>query len=201
MTETTGMTDLGPAALRMADLLDGVADGQLARPTPCEEYTLGDLADHVGGLALAFTAAAAKDRGEATARGGTGDAARLGPDWRTRTRERLAALAEAWRSPAAWEGTTRVGGVDLPGAVAGRVALGELVVHGWDVARASGQPFACDRPALDAALWFVSQSAGPGREAGRAGVFGPAVPVPRDAPPLDRLIALSGRAPSWSPPE
>jgi uncharacterized protein (TIGR03083 family) len=48
--------DLGPAAARLVDLLAGIKDDQLGAPTPCPDYTLGDLLDHVGSLALAFTA-------------------------------------------------------------------------------------------------------------------------------------------------
>ena len=127
--------DLEPATRRMSDLISGVPDELLDAPTPCPDYSLGDLVEHIGGLALAFTAAATKATGGATARGPSGDASRLGPDWRTRIPRDLAALADAWRDPAAWSGMTQAGGVDLPGEVAGVVALDELVVHGWDVAR------------------------------------------------------------------
>jgi uncharacterized protein (TIGR03083 family) len=57
------IVNLEPGAQRLADLVARVGDGELARPTPCPAYTLGDLIDHVGGLALAFTAAAKKDCG------------------------------------------------------------------------------------------------------------------------------------------
>jgi hypothetical protein len=46
-----------------------------------------------------------------------GDASKLDPDWRTSLSLRLKALAEAWRDPEAWTGTTRVGGSDQPGEV------------------------------------------------------------------------------------
>jgi uncharacterized protein (TIGR03083 family) len=59
----TTEVDLGPAALRLAELVARVTDDELAKPTPCPAYTLGDLIDHVGGLALAFTAAARKESG------------------------------------------------------------------------------------------------------------------------------------------
>jgi uncharacterized protein (TIGR03086 family) len=193
------VVDLEPATSRMADLIRGVSDELLGGPTPCPEYTLGDLLDHVAGLTLAFTAAASKDAVAIGAQGPSGDASRLGHDWRTRIPRDLAALAEAWRNPQAWSGTTRAGGVELPGEVAGLVALDELVVHGWDIARASGQPYDCDQPLLEAVHGFVEQFSGPDREAAREGLFGPVVKVPEDAPLLDRVIGLTGRDPSWSP--
>ncbi|MBA2325759.1 MAG: TIGR03086 family protein [Actinobacteria bacterium] len=191
--------DLEPAARRMADLVRGVPDELLDAATPCPEYTLGDLVDHVGGLALAFTAAATKAKDDASAQGPSGDASRLGDDWRTRIPRDLAALAEAWRDPGAWSGVTQAGGLELPGEVAGLVALDELVIHGWDVARARGQAYDCDPRSLDAVHGFVAQFSGPGQEAARAGLFGPVVEVPEDAPLLDRVIGLAGRDPGGTP--
>jgi len=192
--------DLEPATRRMADLICGVRDEQLDGPTPCPAYTLGDLLDHVGGLTLAFTAAAAKATGDLGSQGPSGDASRLGDDWRTRIPPDLAALAQAWRDPAAWGGTTRAGGLELPGEIAGLVVLDELVIHGWDVARASGQTYDCDPRLLDVVHRFVAQFSEPGHEAEREGLFGPVVKVPDDAPLLDHVIGLSGRDPAWSPP-
>ncbi|MGH8999494.1 MAG: TIGR03086 family metal-binding protein [Acidimicrobiia bacterium] len=193
------LVDLEPATTRMADLIRGVPDELLGGPTPCPAYTLGDLIDHVGGLTVAFTAAATKGGGEIGSEGPSGDAARLGDDWRSRIPHDLAGLAVAWRDPGAWGGMTRAGGVDLPGDVAGLVALDELVVHGWDVARASGQPYDCEDALLDAVLGFVTQFSGPGQDADRAGLFGPVVDVPEHASLLDRVLGLTGRDPSWSP--
>jgi uncharacterized protein (TIGR03086 family) len=193
------LVDLEPAARRLADLVAGVPDQLLDAPTPCPAYTLGDLVEHVGGAASAFTGAAVKDLGDATSQGPSGDASRLSDDWRTRIPRDLAALADAWRDPDAWIGMTKAGGVDLPGEVAGLVALDEIVVHGWDVARATGQPYDCDTPSLEAVNAFVSQFSEPGQEEARAGLFGPVVEVPDDAPLLDRVIGLTGRDPAWSP--
>jgi uncharacterized protein (TIGR03086 family) len=183
----------------MGDLVRGVPDELLDAPTPNPDYTLGDLLDHVGGAALAFAGAAAKDTGDATSQGPSGDATRLTDDWRTRIPRDLVALAEAWRDPDAWTGMTKAGGIELPGEVAGLVALDELVVHGWDVARATGQPYDCDPESLEAVHGFVAQFSEPGMEAEREGLFGPVVEVPDDAPLLDRVIGLTGRDPAWSP--
>jgi uncharacterized protein (TIGR03086 family) len=193
------LVDLEPAARRLGDLVGDIPDELLDAPTPCPAYTLGDLVDHVGGAALAFTGAATKDRGDATSQGPSGDASRLSDDWRTRIPRNLAALADAWRDPDAWTGMTKAGGVELPGEVAGLVALDELVVHGWDVARAMGQSYDCDAPSLEAVHAFVSQFSEPGQEEARAGLFGPVVGVPEDAPLVDRVIGLTGRDPAWSP--
>ncbi|MFF5262821.1 TIGR03086 family metal-binding protein [Actinomadura viridis] len=192
------MIDLTPATGRMAGLLATVTDEELGMPTPCERMTLGDLIDHVDGLSLAFTWAAAKDpRAAEPGQGPSADAARLGDDWRERLPRRLDALAEAWRDPAAWSGMTRAGGIDLPGEVAGLVALDELVVHGWDIARSLGRPYTCSAEETGACLEFVSQA--PEDPEPDSGLFGPPVRVPEDAPPLDRLIGRTGRDPHWKP--
>ncbi len=185
--------DLEPAARRMADLVAGVPDDALVRPTPCERYTVGDLLDHIGGAALAFAGAARKTPLEG---GPSGDAANLAPDWRTRIPRDLLALADAWHEADAWTGMTRAGGVDLPGDVAGVVALDELVIHGWDLARATSQPARYDGPDLEAVYGMVQQF----RSSGVEGLFGPPVPVPDDAPLLDRILGLAGRDPGWEPP-
>jgi uncharacterized protein (TIGR03086 family) len=94
---------------------------------------------------------------------------------------------------------TKAGGIDLPADVAGMVALNELVIHGWDVARANGQPFNCDTQTLEACLALLADRAEAGQEpGGDDDPFGPVVAVPADAPLLDRLIGLSGRNPSWT---
>jgi uncharacterized protein (TIGR03086 family) len=191
--------DLEPAARRLGELVRDIPDEMLDTPTPCPAYKLGDLVNHVGGASLAFTGAAAKDMGDATSRAPSGDASRLADDWRTRIPSDLTRLAEAWRDPTAWTGMTKAGGVELPGEVAGLVALDELVIHGWDVARATGQPYESDPATLEAVHGFVAQFSEPGMEAAREGLFGPPVDVPDDAPLLDRVVGLAGRDPTWTP--
>jgi uncharacterized protein (TIGR03086 family) len=187
------MTDLTSACQRTADLLATVTDEQLSAPTPCEKLRLRDLVAHVGGLALAFTAAGRKEFGELTDTPPV-EGAPLDDDWRSAYSARLAELAAAWRDPAAWEGMTRAGGVDFPAEVGGIVALTEVVVHGWDVAAATGQDYDVDPATMDAVLPHVDAIAAEGPT---EGLFGPAVSVADDAPALDRIIALSGRDPGW----
>ncbi len=190
------MLDLGPATRTLTTIVEGVRDDQLDEPTPCTDTSIGDLLDHVDGLSVAFTAAAAKAPLPPGHQGASADASKLGSDWRTRIPQRLAALAEAWRAEDAWTGTTHVGGQDLPSEVAGVVALDEVIVHGWDLAVASGQPYRGEPELVEAAFGFVCETVERNPQ-GVPGLFGPARPVADDAPPLDRLIATTGRDPSW----
>jgi uncharacterized protein (TIGR03086 family) len=189
--------DIGPATKTLGDLVAGTPEGALAGPTPCESYTLGDLLDHVDGLSRAFVAVAKKDLDNPLLAGAPGDAAHLATDWRERIPGNLSALADAWRDPEAWTGMTRAGGFDMPGEVGGVVALDEVVLHGWDVARATGQPFEVDEKLLERVHEFVGQFAS---SDGASGLFGPIVDVPDDAPLLDRVLGLAGRDPAWTPP-
>ena len=187
--------DLSAAAAALAELIRNVSDDQLTGPTPCPEYSVGDLVDHVGGFAMAFTWAANKEAPPAGAQGPSGDASRLTDDWRRRIPADLAKLAAAWKQPEAWTGMTQAGGVDLPGEIAGVVALDELVIHGWDVA-------ARDRPVLRrrCAIARRGRRLCPGlRARWNAGEF--SVPVCR-CPTLHRCsigsIGMAGRDPNWS---
>src|SRR2546427_769907 len=105
---TMSIVDLGPAAQRLADLVARVGDDELGKPTPCPAYTLGDLIEHVGGLALAFTAAANKERSQYVEQNPPGDAARLGGDWRGRDPPGLSGRGGGPRGAGAGGRATRV---------------------------------------------------------------------------------------------
>ena len=193
------MHDLGPAAHEVARLVHGVRDDQLGNPTPCPRYALGDLLQHVRGLAEAFTLAARKEQPP----GGSkpppqGDATLLPDDWRGETAVWLDRLVDAWSDPAAWEGTTWIAGFEAPSSAVGITAANELVAHGWDVARASGQQLVLEDAALAPSREFVAMMSGPGSEQARGDAFGPALPVPVGASGLDEVIAGNGRDPAWS---
>ncbi|MGX1853259.1 TIGR03086 family metal-binding protein [Streptomyces sp. NPDC055299] len=198
----TEMIDFAAQARLVARLAEDTDEALLDAPTPCEDYAVRHLLGHLVGLAGAFQDVARKNLGPMTGTSpGSGPRADVAPGWRAELDRNLSGMTEAWRDPQAWEGETQAGGVTLPGAVAGRVALNELVLHGWDLARATGQEYAPGRADLDVCHALLSAWAGDGGavEAGE-GPFGAVVPVPEDAPLLDRVVALSGRRPDWAPP-
>lgn len=198
------MLDLEPAAREVARLLDGVTDDQLADPTPCADTPVAGLLDHLMGLSLAFTWAAQKSTPPPGAGGGPRpgpeSAEHLDPDWREVLPQRLTKLVQAWRDPKAWDGTASAGGITLPAEIMGTAALDELVLHGWDLARATHQTFTCDPASTAAVLRFTSASALPEQAAVREGLFGPVVEVPENAPDFDRALGFAGRDPNWTPP-
>jgi uncharacterized protein (TIGR03086 family) len=187
--------DLTPATDQLAALVAGVPDDALAGPTPCPAMTVGDLLDHIAGLSLAFTLAATKGPLPDGPIVASADAAVLPSDWRSLIPARLGDLAAAWTAPGAWEGMTMAGPVEMPADQAALVALDEVVVHGWDLARATGQPFAPDPALLEAVHGFVAQFG----DERPPGLFGPIVPVADDAPLVDRVVGLTGRDPGWAP--
>lgn len=188
--------DLGPTAAVVGRLLSDVDDRQLGDPTPCPAWTVADLADHVGRVAMAFAAAADKRRVVGVS-AGQADGARLEPGWRARISADLATLVEAWQAAPAWEGVTRIGAVELPADVAGQVCLNELLVHGWDLARATWHDFPADERSVAAVQRFVTPLAVMDVEG--AGAFAAGVAVPDDADDLTRVLAHNGRSSAWAP--
>ncbi len=200
---TTDRLDLHPAAEEVARLVAGVRDDQLGGTTPCPDYPVAGMLDHLMGLCIAFTHAARKEPMPADGGGESGPGAatadRLDPAWRDQLPVRLQALADAWDDPAAWEGEATAGGVTMPAGAMGAVALDEVAVHGWDLARATGQDYRLDDATVQAVLAFTTESATPENAPMRAGIFGPVVEVPFEAPSWDRAIGLAGRDPGWRP--
>ena len=196
MTDTP--LDLGPQTRIVARLDEGVTDAQLADATPCPRYAVRHLLGHLLGLSVAFRDAGRKDLGATTDTAPQDALPDVGPAWRAELSKALDELAEAWRDPAAWTGMTRAGGIDMPGEVTAAVALDELVIHGWDLARATGQPYTPDPAALESAHAFLRAAAEEGDRG--EGIFGPVIPVPADAPLLDLALGLSGRDPRWIRP-
>jgi len=186
----TTLLDLAPAVAEVSRTVAGVRDDQLADPTPCAGTPVAALLDHLHGLAVGLRLAAEKQPTGAP----VASADALPGDWRTRIPRELEELAAAWRDPAAWEGASEAGGVPLPAAAAGLVTLNEVLVHGWDLAVATGQPYRPDPVAAQACLDHVRDFTAAAPDA-RDTIYGPVVPVPEDAPVFDRLLGLTGRDP------
>jgi len=102
------------------------------------------------------------------------------------------ALGKAWDDPAAWEGIGNVPDSDLSNTTWGKITLTELVVHGWDIATATGQPFDLPEQTLQACFDHVAVFV---PNAPLPDLWGPPAEVPPDASLLDRIVAITGRVP------
>jgi uncharacterized protein (TIGR03086 family) len=188
----TAVIDLTPACDRMVELIAAVDDAQLTLPTPCAEYSVADLIDHVAQVARGATALA---RGEEEGMNlpGTGpDATHPDLGWRDRITVHLRELGEAWQDPAAWEGIGDDAPLGMSNEIWGRIAFTEVVVHGWDLAVAIDQPFELPEATLQACWDHVAEFV---PQAPLPDLWGPPVAVDGDAPLLDRIVALTGRTP------
>jgi uncharacterized protein (TIGR03086 family) len=182
------MHDLVPATRELAGVAAQVGDADLDRPTPCGEWTVRDLLGHLLAFATHFAGVARHAAGEAG--GPPGD---LPDDWRAAFDARLADLAAAWAEPDAWEGEGSAGGLTMPNAQLGIVAVEELVLHGWDLAQAVGAAFRVRDEDLAVVAEFVAGFEHADQEA-RTGLYGPVVDAP-DRQGFDRVLALAGRDP------
>ena len=161
-------------------------------PTPCRDFTVGDLIDHVDQVSRGATALARSDIAAVIDAGaGAGDVTRDSA-WRDMVANDVRALDPAWDDPAAWQGDGTVPGSDLSNEMWAKIALTELVVHGWDIAQATGQPFDLPQPTLQACLDHVTEFV---PNAPAPGLWGPPVEVAPDARLLDRIVAITGRTP------
>lgn len=175
------------AGERTGAVVRGVSDAQLTEPTPCSEYDVRALLNHLFHVVVGFQALAAKSTADFTT---TPDY--VAGDWRARFGEETARLAAAWAAPDALEGVSQ--GMNMPQRTVAHMVLGDITIHGWDLARATHQEYEPDAVAVAELAPAFAALAPQARE---MGMFGEAVPVPPGASPLETMIAGTGRDPGW----
>ncbi|MBA4864491.1 TIGR03086 family protein [Streptomyces sp. PSKA54] len=186
---------LGVAAERAVPVVRAIPDDQLTAPTPCADYDVRELVDHLFHVVVQFQALAAKKPADFSS---TPDHVGAGPDWRERFAEETERLVAAWSATGAEEGTT--GAMGLPARTVGCMVLLDLTVHAWDLARATGQEYRAD-PAATGVLHALGEAVAElAPTARKMGVFADPVPVPEEASDFERLLGDTGRDPSWSRP-
>lgn len=182
---------MAAAAAPLLRIAAAITPADLDRRTPCADYDVAALVNHLLYWAPGLAAAGRREQAPPMAESLPRDAA-LTETLRTRVDE----IVAAWSEPRAWHGTAEFAGAVLPAPMLGGMVVGELVVHGWDLGRALGIDACWDDELLSFLLEQVSATAEQGRE---MGAYGPAVPIPDCAPTLDRILATTGRVPHWHP--
>jgi uncharacterized protein (TIGR03086 family) len=166
--------------------VDGVTTADLAKATPCAEFDVRALLNHmIGGLGMLTTAASG---GKAAIPEGDQFASDPGASYR----ERREALLGALRSPGALEHEWEMPFGNVAGQMMASIAFMEHLTHGWDVAKATGQDVAMPTELVAQCMELVTPMDAMLRT---PGVCGPAVAIDESAPLEDRFVAFMGRTP------
>ncbi|WP_228122431.1 TIGR03086 family metal-binding protein [Saccharothrix syringae] len=121
------------------EVVSGIGPDQLTAPTPCTDFDVRRLVNHLLFWGPSLEGAARKQAVPPPA-GAESDLDLTAGDWAADLTAQLDRTADAWGEPGAWTGTTHMGGpTEMPAEVVGGMVLGEIVVHTWDLARATGQ--------------------------------------------------------------
>ncbi len=186
--------DVAVAAIRGAD------PARFDDPTPCTEFTVRKLLHHLAfGLLLAELAAERKGMDPSWTSFDEAPYLIGAPEteWAALAAAQGAAAARAWADPAAWEGDTTFAGSTMPAPAVGSMMTSEFVLHGWDLATATGRSVVVSDGLAATALEGVQAIAQMGRD---GGWYGEEVALPADASTLDRALAASGRDRRWVGP-
>ena len=177
-----------------ADLIGGIRPDQASLPTPCAEWDVRALVRHLVRQDLRNFVIAAK--GENADWGAPTD--ELGDDWAGDFREGARELIETWRNADLERPVPMPGGRTAPLRSRADHQITELAVHGWDLARATGQNRELAPELAEHALAWARGMLRP-EFRGPDKAFGMEVRVDDDAPVYDRLAGWFGRDPSWRP--
>jgi uncharacterized protein (TIGR03086 family) len=179
------------------DVVCQAGPADLGRPTPCADWTLGELLTHMTAEHHGWVAAAAGDGGDLSRW-------QAGPPGADPVREYAAAAARvlaAFGADGVLEREFALAELSpslrFPAAQAISFHFIDYVVHGWDVARSLGVGYELEPDLLAAALPVAK--AVPDGELRKAGAvpFAPGISVPADLSVMDQIVALLGRSPTW----
>ena len=184
---------LDAATDEFARLLDVVVDADWARSTPCDEWDVGALVDHVIGAARIYTALLhRRSFADALKAGDATEAA--GSNRRQSFRSDVSQLRDAFGAPDVWTTVCDVPGGSVTGAGLATVRIFDVTVHCWDLARSIGEPEIFPESIVSHAWTYARRHYGEAEadRASRQAERG------NDAPSLlAALLALTGRSPDW----
>jgi uncharacterized protein (TIGR03086 family) len=173
-------------------VVDGIEPAQLGLPTPCSDWDVRALLNHITGGAEMF-AVCVEDGSISDERLGEligGD--NLGGDYKGAFDGAAKHAMVAFDAPGAAEKIVKLPFGEMPAGVAMQFAIFDVTVHAWDLAKATGQDTALDAEVLGTALEVGHQMIGSEM---RGVLFGEEVATAADAPVQDRLAAFAGRRP------
>ena len=171
------LDELGPV---LGGVVSTITPEQLDNATPCANFTVRGVLDHMIGGATAFAAAF---RGQEPTEADTSDVlAGFGPA--------LTNLVDAITSPGALDRTVKAPFGEVPGETFARFVVLDGLVHGWDIATATGESYTPSDALVADVQAFADDAIDPLRD---GDTFADATEVPPSATPIERLVAFTGR--------
>lgn len=183
------ITLLRSVLTKTADLVDAVPAAAWDRPTPCPDYDVRTLLGHIVGWSEVFATAAEGEVPDQDPNACDG-----GPDSAGRFRSASDRMIAAWSSLGVDRTVQLSPGREMPASMLVTMTAIEYLTHGWDLARGAGLPVPYSDDEAEETLRRSQQTLKP-EFRGEGKGFGEIVPVPADAPALDRFIAFVGRQP------
>ncbi|WP_082964491.1 TIGR03086 family metal-binding protein [Mycobacterium sp. E796] len=184
------------------DVVAGVTRDDLSRPTPCAGWDLLDLLAHMTAQHRGFAAAARGHGDSATVWAADGVVEAVAGDPGGTYAAAAADVLDAFAADGVLDASFSLPdfgpGAAFPGAIAIGFHFVDYVVHGWDVARSIGAPFALPDDVVAAVLPLVFVIPDGEYRTTVGAPFGPAVTAPDGASDLDRILGHLGRSPAWN---
>jgi uncharacterized protein (TIGR03086 family) len=173
-------------------VVDGIEPAQLSKPTPCSEWDVRALLNHVTGGATMFA--------ECVENGSISDDRlielitddQLGDDYKKSFDAAATHAVNAFGAPGAAEKVVKLPFGEMPAGVALQFAIFDVTVHALDLAKATGQSTELDPEVLETALAIGQHGVTPEMRSG--GQFGAEIVVAESSPLGDRVLAFAGRA-------
>ena len=168
----------------VAALIGSIRPDQWSAPTPCVQWDVRRVVEHLVGMNLVFAAMLAGERPPQR-----GDSV-LPDDLAQAFNESAALLLDTFAAPGALDRTYISPLGSATGSERLQIRLYDLLAHGWDLAVATGQAATLPEDAAENALTFAREQL---KADARVGRFEPPQPVSDGAPAIERLVAFLGR--------
>lgn len=184
-TSPPSVEQLGSALGDVGRLVAGIRHDQWTAPTPCTDWNVHDLVNHLVGMNLVFATLLSD---QTPPKRGVD---RLGSDPLGAYHDSSGAVQQAFEQPGVLKRAYHGPLGSATGAERLQIRIYDLLAHGWDLAQATGQPADLPQDLAEQALIFAREQLS---RQPRTGRFGPAQTLAEDAPAIDRLVAFLGRS-------
>lgn len=171
-------------------IVANVSPDEYELPTPCAEWDVRALLNHLLGAIVMWRGLPTGDADMSVLA-----ADHVGDDPLEAYDAIAAATLAAWKQEGVVDGPVSFPGSELPGAFAARMLAGDVLIHGWDLARATGQAVDWDQELAADILDWQREAARTFPPDTRARAFAPELPCTDDAETMTQLVAFVGRQP------